>query len=403
MHWYKDLKHSTKVKDEEGFPSFALVNKVTGEAIKHSIGATNPVRLVPYNSEYLDESILWSESNDTGGGYRCIRMVNNIRLNFDAFHGDKDHGGVRDGTSIVLWEWLKGDNQRWKIEPQGKFFQFFSLSELEMEPVCDVFTAHLLADVSRDKQFKTCSEQCFSMHLFPRANFEKYQHVIVALMVHIVALCIVTLSNGAGVDLPTNYSGRPAQQYVRIFTKAGPDYSLSIRDGRRWFKDTKYSNTVKDEEGFPGFALVNKMTGEAIKHSIGAQNLLALYFLLLVAVQLTSGIEAYEKFLDNAHYSLLVDHDNLVFCLWLIHGEKLILRSVRLIPYNPNYLDESVLWAESNDTGEGFRCIRMVNNIRLNFDAFHGDKEHGGVRDGTAVGLWEWLKGDNQQWKIVPF
>ncbi|XP_074569676.1 ricin B-like lectin R40G2 [Curcuma longa] len=283
QHWYKDLKHSTTVKDEEGFPGFALVNKVTGEAIKHSIGATNPVRLVPYNSDYLDESVLWAESNDTGEGYRCIRMVNNIRLNFDAFHGDKDHGGVRDGTSIVLWEWLKGDNQRWKIEPQS-------------------------------------------------------------------------------VVLPTNISGRPAQQFVRIFTKAGPDYSLSIRDGRvilapldpnddfqRWYKDTRYSNTVKDEEGFPSFALVNKMTGEAIKHSIGAHNL------------------------------------------------------VRLIPYNPNYLDESVLWAESNDTGEGFRCIRMVNNIRLNLDAFHGDKDHGGVRDGTTVGLWEWLKGDNQQWKIVPF
>jgi len=32
------------VKDKDGYPSFALVNKVTGEAIKHSIGATHPVR-----------------------------------------------------------------------------------------------------------------------------------------------------------------------------------------------------------------------------------------------------------------------------------------------------------------------------------------------------------------------
>lgn len=31
------------MKDEEGFPSFSLINKVTGEAIKHSIGATHPV------------------------------------------------------------------------------------------------------------------------------------------------------------------------------------------------------------------------------------------------------------------------------------------------------------------------------------------------------------------------
>ncbi|KAM0953865.1 putative ricin B-like lectin [Dioscorea sansibarensis] len=117
QHWIKDMKYSTRVKDEEGFPAFALVNKVTGEAIKHSIGATQPVRLVPYNPDYLDESVLWAESRDTGGGFRCIRMVNNIRLNFDAFHGDEDHGGVRDGTTVVLWEWLKGKNQRWRIAP----------------------------------------------------------------------------------------------------------------------------------------------------------------------------------------------------------------------------------------------------------------------------------------------
>lgn len=65
----------------------------------------------------MDESILWTESNDTGEGFRCIRMVNNIRLNFDAFHGDKDHGGVHDGTTVVLWSWAKGKNQRWKIVP----------------------------------------------------------------------------------------------------------------------------------------------------------------------------------------------------------------------------------------------------------------------------------------------
>ncbi|CAA7406152.1 unnamed protein product [Spirodela intermedia] len=131
QHWIKDEKFSTQVKDEEGLPCFALVNKVTGEAIKHSIGATHPVRLIPYNPKYLDESILWTESHDTGEGFRCIRMVNNIRLNFDAFHGDEDHGGVRDGTTVVLWEWLKGKNQRWKIVPYCKWllFLFFSCDE----------------------------------------------------------------------------------------------------------------------------------------------------------------------------------------------------------------------------------------------------------------------------------
>uniref|UniRef100_I1QDA8 Stress responsive protein n=2 Tax=Oryza glaberrima TaxID=4538 RepID=I1QDA8_ORYGL len=117
QHWIKDMRWSTSIKDEEGYPAFALVNKATGQTIKHSLGQSHPVRLVPYNPEVMDESVLWTESRDVGNGFRCIRMVNNIYLNFDAFHGDKYHGGVRDGTDIVLWKWCEGDNQRWKIQP----------------------------------------------------------------------------------------------------------------------------------------------------------------------------------------------------------------------------------------------------------------------------------------------
>jgi hypothetical protein len=76
---------------------------------------------------------------------------------------------------------------------------------------------------------------------------------------------------------------------------------------------------------------------------------------------------------------------------------------VKLAPFNPDEEDASVLWTESKDVGKGFRCVRMVNNTRLGFDAFHGDKDHGGVHDGTAVVLWEWCKGDNQSWKILPW
>ncbi|CAA2984910.1 ricin B-like lectin R40G3 [Olea europaea subsp. europaea] len=43
FQWVKDEKYSTRVEDEEGFPSFALINKATGQAMKHSIGATHPV------------------------------------------------------------------------------------------------------------------------------------------------------------------------------------------------------------------------------------------------------------------------------------------------------------------------------------------------------------------------
>ncbi|KAI4350385.1 hypothetical protein L6164_004844 [Bauhinia variegata] len=78
QHWYKDEKYSTRVKDEEGFPCFALVNKATGQAVKHAIGATHPVQLIQYNPDVLDESILWSESKDFGKGFRTIRMFSRI-------------------------------------------------------------------------------------------------------------------------------------------------------------------------------------------------------------------------------------------------------------------------------------------------------------------------------------
>ncbi|KAL8245402.1 hypothetical protein R6Q59_011660 [Mikania micrantha] len=117
QHWIKEEKYSTRVKDEEGFPSFALVNKATGQAMKHATGTEHPVQLVEYDPDKLDESVLWSQSKDLGDGFHAVRMVNNIKLNVDAWHGDKDHGGVRDGTNIYVYKWTKGDNQRWTTAP----------------------------------------------------------------------------------------------------------------------------------------------------------------------------------------------------------------------------------------------------------------------------------------------
>ena len=45
QHWYKDMRHSTSVQDEEGYPAFALVNKATGLAMKHSLGQSHPVSI----------------------------------------------------------------------------------------------------------------------------------------------------------------------------------------------------------------------------------------------------------------------------------------------------------------------------------------------------------------------
>lgn len=37
------MRYSNDIKDEEGYPAFALVNKATGQAIKHSLGQSHPV------------------------------------------------------------------------------------------------------------------------------------------------------------------------------------------------------------------------------------------------------------------------------------------------------------------------------------------------------------------------
>ncbi|KAL7596125.1 hypothetical protein Lser_V15G28749 [Lactuca serriola] len=115
QHWIKDEKFSTRVKDEEGFPSFALVNKATGQALQQPTDpAHKPVQLTEFNPYTLDLSVLWTESKDLGDGFHAVRMVDNIKLNIDASIGDT---GIHDGTEILLWEWNKNDNQRWKTEP----------------------------------------------------------------------------------------------------------------------------------------------------------------------------------------------------------------------------------------------------------------------------------------------
>uniref|UniRef100_A0ACD5WQR5 Uncharacterized protein n=1 Tax=Avena sativa TaxID=4498 RepID=A0ACD5WQR5_AVESA len=337
------MRHSTRVKDAEGHPAFALVSRATGLAVKHSLGQSHPVKLVPYNPDFLDESVLWTESSDVGKGFRCIRMVNNIHLNFDAFHGDKDHGGVRDGTGLVLWEWCKGDNQSWKILPWGA-----AGADAYAQPAYGGGGYGYGAGGSSGGQDPYAPQAPYGGGGYappPNAHgAEAYA------------------PPGAGYGYGNLHRLLASESTVRVLCRAGEDYSLTVRNGtvclaptnprdefQHWVKDMRHSTRIKDEEGYPAFALVNKVTGEAIKHSLGQNH------------------------------------------------------PVKLVPYNPEYMDESVMWTESRDVGKGFRCIRMVNNTRLNFDALNGDKDHGGVHDGTTIVLWEWCKGDNQSWKILPW
>ncbi|CAI9289829.1 unnamed protein product [Lactuca saligna] len=100
QHWIKEEKLSTKVKDEEGFPSFALINKATGQALKHATGAAKPVQLTEYNPDRVDESVLWTQSKDLGDGFHSVRMVNKIKLNIDASIGDTE---VDDCSYLIWW------------------------------------------------------------------------------------------------------------------------------------------------------------------------------------------------------------------------------------------------------------------------------------------------------------
>ncbi|KAJ7522297.1 hypothetical protein O6H91_18G005500 [Diphasiastrum complanatum] len=149
-------------------------------------------------------------------------------------------------------------------------------------------------------------------------------------------------------------------QAVKLHCEAKPDFFVTARaDGvvlapgdnsdirQVWIKDNTWSTKVKDEAGFPAFILINKATQGALKHG------------------------------------------------------KAEFDEVELTSFNPNELDESILWTESADVGHGYKCIRPVGNINLNLDASHGDVKYGGVHDGTKLILFKWRKHENQKWNMI--
>jgi hypothetical protein len=89
-------------------------------------------------------------------------MVNNIQLNMDAFHGDKNSGGVRDGTTIVLWDWNKGDNQQWKISPYCKF----SIHKINKKKSLLCLFLFSIAFLSRNTFRSLYSKENFSVTFF---------------------------------------------------------------------------------------------------------------------------------------------------------------------------------------------------------------------------------------------
>lgn len=76
--------------------------------------------LAGYEPNSHDESVLWTMSEDMGGGYRCIRLANKITRNLDVLRGDKKSGGVKEGSPVITFAWKKQDNQIWKMTPACK-------------------------------------------------------------------------------------------------------------------------------------------------------------------------------------------------------------------------------------------------------------------------------------------
>ncbi|CAL5048554.1 unnamed protein product [Urochloa decumbens] len=116
QHWFKDVRFSLRITDEEGKPVFSLINKATGLAIRHSLGPYHPVRLLEFDPEGFEESLLWTESGHLGREFGSIRMMHDVDLGLDAaLPRGEDGGGVRDGTGITLTEGRDGDTRSWKI------------------------------------------------------------------------------------------------------------------------------------------------------------------------------------------------------------------------------------------------------------------------------------------------
>ncbi|XP_059070823.1 ricin B-like lectin R40C1 [Cryptomeria japonica] len=287
QQWIMDTSWSVRAKDEAGYPAFALVNRATGQALRHGRSESERVTLGPYHLDDLNEAVLFTQGADVGRGYQCIRPVNNILINLEAmFEDDKHHRGIHEGAAIALFKWNKKENQKWKISP------------------------------------------------------------------------ILSSSHGGSGHRSEEEPWGPT---VRIYCEANPDFFMAAQGQlpvlalgtaydphQQWIKVDSWGLRVKDDVGFPAFALVNKATKQALKH----------------------GNKEWDQ--------------------------------IYLADYNPNKLDESVLWTQSEDVGHGYQTLRPANNIQLNMDAKGANGETGGIHHGNELILFSWKKQSNQKWKLQP-
>eukprot|EP00250_Pteridium_aquilinum_P018896 c24230_g1_i2 orf=466-1494(-) len=150
----------------------------------------------------------------------------------------------------------------------------------------------------------------------------------------------------------------PQGRLVRIFCKENSGFNLAVEhntvvlqqsnsedEAQQWIKDASHGMRIKDSYGYPAFSLVNKKTKKVLKHAneMGQQ--------------------------------------------------------VLLVDYQADMKDDYILWTESQDFGEGFKTVRSASDTLLNLTVFEGNKR---IRNGSALVLDTWHKGDHQQWKLLP-
>ncbi|GKV07526.1 hypothetical protein SLEP1_g19286 [Rubroshorea leprosula] len=409
-------------KDDEGNPSFVLINKVTGQAMKHSVGSHQPVQLVHYSPVAVDESILWTESKDLGDGYKTIKKFTDSRLIVNA-----SVGITIDGASIILQPWANGaDNQQWKMEsvrkpfvptaptvklyckagpnlsvtirdskvvlapsnPADEFQHWYkydkSISKYNED---DEGSPFALVNKKTGQAIRHAAESHKSVQLIPyNPNVlnefvlwtqgedlgDGYKPIREATNTHLnFNACGGYVDDGTSIivfpwaNCLANELWR-IEPYttVKVYCKAQARCNITVVNGKvgyvesnpsdkfqHWYKDERY-RTTKDAEGYPAFALINKATGHALKHSTGSN------------------------------------------------------KPLQLVCYKPTAVDESILWTEGEDLGDGYKAIRMANNIHLNI---HLNQKFVSKGEVTAVStdpddpviLSPWNNGaDNEMWKM---
>ncbi|XP_038694406.1 ricin B-like lectin EULS3 isoform X1 [Tripterygium wilfordii] len=84
QHWYKNTQYAGQTTDTSGHHAFALVNKSTGEALRHPHGHefNSPVELVDFVEHSINSAILWTKQYVNGGASPIWRL-NHFDKNLD--------------------------------------------------------------------------------------------------------------------------------------------------------------------------------------------------------------------------------------------------------------------------------------------------------------------------------